>query len=164
MTVFILNYGVVTNTVGYAAEKAATEQKKTEKPTVKEPEPAALIEKAMVSKQATENLQKKYYYDSKGKPDPMYIPWRVQGEVTGKQSGAPGATGVDIVLPETVGAQVCGVVWSPKDPVALVGDKIVHEGDEITSAKVVKINKGEVIFLYGGKTFPVKVGTTLTSF
>ncbi|MDI6783855.1 MAG: hypothetical protein QME64_07155 [bacterium] len=128
--------------------------------TAKEASPLEVIKSA--TEKSTVTFQKKFFYDSKGKADPMYMPWKYidesgvgpAGTVTGKGTEAELSS-----LPESIDKQLAGVVWCAKEPLALIGDKIVREGDEIAHVKVLKINKGEVIFLYAGKKFPVKVSS-----
>ena len=140
--------------LSYAADKPAT----STETTAKAPSPLDIITSA--TEKSTVTFQKKFFYDSKGKADPMLMPWKYIDE-----SAAPTGTGAgkgdqDISsLPESIDKQLSGVVWCPKEPLALIGDKIVREGDEIAHVKVLKINKGEVIFLYAGKKFPVKVSS-----
>ncbi len=52
---------------------------------------------------------------------------------------------------------VRGIVYSEDNPSAVVSNEIVHEGDEIAGATVVKINKNSVEFEMNGKTWTQKV-------
>ena len=52
---------------------------------------------------------------------------------------------------------VKGIVYSDDDPSAVVGNRIVHEGDEIMGARVVKINRDSVVFEMDGKEWTQQV-------
>ncbi|MHC4532106.1 MAG: hypothetical protein ACYSXD_11190 [Planctomycetota bacterium] len=52
---------------------------------------------------------------------------------------------------------VKGIVYSEDNPSAVVSNEIVHEGDEISGATVVKIYKDRVEFEMNGKTWTQKV-------
>ena len=52
---------------------------------------------------------------------------------------------------------VRGIVYSEDNPSAVVSNEIVHEGDEIAGATVVKIHKDRVEFEMNGKTWTQKV-------
>jgi len=128
--------------------------------TAKEASPLDVIKSA--TEKSTVTFQKKFFYDSKGKADPMYMPWKYIDESGVGPAGTEAGKGIEAEvssLPESIDKQLTGVVWCSKEPRALIGDKIVREGDEIAHVKVLKINKGEVIFLYAGKKFPVKVSS-----
>lgn len=138
----------------FAADKSTT----SKDTTAKEPSPLEIITSA--TEKSTVTFQKKFIYDSKGKSDPMLMPWKFIDESATSSSGESGKVMVEPeVLPEGIDKQLTGVVWCAKEPLALIGDKIVREGDEIAHVKILKINKGEVIFLYAGKKFPVKVSS-----
>lgn len=150
LVILVLPLGLV-----QAADKAAMS---TDTTAVKEKSPLDIIDTA--TEKSTVTFQKKYFYDSKGKQDPMLMPWKYMKESgEGAASDIKDSNGDGVTLPENIDKQLSGVVWSAHDPVALIGDRIVREGDEIAHAKVLKINKGEVIFLYSGKKFPVKVSS-----
>jgi hypothetical protein len=52
---------------------------------------------------------------------------------------------------------VTGIVYSEDSPTAVIGTKIVREGDDIMGAKVVKINPDSVDFEKDGKRFTQRV-------
>jgi hypothetical protein len=52
---------------------------------------------------------------------------------------------------------VKGIVHSPDNSCAVIGDQIVHEGDKILDAVVIKINKNSVEFEANGKKWTQKV-------
>lgn len=52
---------------------------------------------------------------------------------------------------------VRGIVYSQDDPTAVIGTRIVHEGDKISDATVVKINRDSVEFESDGKKWVQKV-------
>ena len=141
-----------------AADKTQTKQTTSTQTTTKEASPLDIIKNA--TEKNTITFQKKFFYDSKGKSDPMFMPWRFINESSGSTETGRDITEQEISsLPDGIDKQLTGVVWSMYKPTALIGDKIVREGDEIAHVKVLKINKGEVIFLYAGKKFPVKVNS-----
>jgi type II secretory pathway component PulC len=110
------------------------------------------------------NEQPKFFYDSKGKPDPMAIPWYHKELV---RSTGPGEKPVEVQLSiqESLKGKLTGIVYSETNPAsscALIGEQIVNVGDAVIisqlskSAKVFKINKQDIIIIYEGKTYPVK--------
>ncbi len=52
---------------------------------------------------------------------------------------------------------VKGIVYSEDNPSAIIGTEIVHEGDKVSGATVVKINKDSVEFEMNGKKWTQKV-------
>ena len=69
-------------------------------------------------------------------------------------------------MEEHLKGQVSGIVFCETNPagsLALIGDKIVKIGDLIKiaqlpkSAKILKINKQDVVMSYEGKSYPVKI-------
>jgi hypothetical protein len=52
---------------------------------------------------------------------------------------------------------VKGTVYSDADPLAVIGTQIVHEGDQVSGATIVKINKSSVEFEMNGKRWTQKV-------
>ena len=52
---------------------------------------------------------------------------------------------------------VKGIVYSKDDPSAIIGNEIVHEGDKVSGATVVKINEDSVEFEMNGKRWTQKV-------
>ncbi|MCX7919233.1 MAG: hypothetical protein N3A72_06430 [bacterium] len=155
-SILICFFSISVVSFSFSADKSAS----SKDTTAKEPSPLEII--ASATEKSTVTFQKKHIYDSKGKDDPMLMPWKfIEESGTPSSSGVKGGVkGTDLepaTLPEEIERQVTGIVWCPKEPLALIGDKIVREGDEVAHAKILKINKGEVIFLYAGKKFPVKV-------
>jgi len=55
------------------------------------------------------------------------------------------------------GLIVRGIVYSQDDPTAVIGTRIVHEGDKILDVTVVKINRDSVEFESDGKKWTQKV-------
>jgi hypothetical protein len=156
MKQLLISFAIITVAVGLvqAADKPTTSTQTT---AVKEKSPLEVINSA--TEKNTITFQKKFFYDSKGKQDPMLMPWKYVNESAGSGNAGKGIDGIETTLPEDIDKQLSGIVWSTHEPLALIGDRIVREGDEIAHAKVLKINKGEVIFLYSGKKFPVKVSS-----
>ena len=58
---------------------------------------------------------------------------------------------------ETGRLNVKGIVYSEDNPAILIGTQIVHEGDKVLGATVVKINKDSVEFEMDGKKWTQKV-------
>jgi len=58
---------------------------------------------------------------------------------------------------EPGGLIVKGIVYSEDDPSAVIGTKIVHEGDEVSGVTVVKINKDNVEFKMNDRRWTQKV-------
>ena len=58
---------------------------------------------------------------------------------------------------EPGGLIVRGIVYSEDNPSAVIGAKIVHEGDEVSGVTVVKINKDNVEFKMNDKRWKQKV-------
>jgi hypothetical protein len=52
---------------------------------------------------------------------------------------------------------VKGILYSQDNPAALIADKIIHEGEEIFGAKVLKITKNDVQFEKDGQTWTQEV-------
>ncbi|MFB3897836.1 MAG: hypothetical protein ACE14V_16215, partial [bacterium] len=131
---FVVSVGLV-----QAADKSTTSTQTT---AVKEKSPLEVINSA--TEKSTITFQKKYFYDSKGKQDPMLMPWKYINESGGAAgTGDKGVAEGGLTLPDEIDKQLSGIVWSEHDPLALIGDRIVREGDEIAHAKILKINKGE---------------------
>lgn len=65
-----------------------------------------------------------------------------------------GSTTTEIKTSELV---VKGIVYSEDNPSAVVGNEIVHEGEEVMGATVVKINSDSVVFEMDGKEWTQKV-------
>ena len=106
----------------------------------------------------------KFFYDSKGKADPMAVPWFHKELV---KSPGPGEKPVDVQMSieESLKGKLTGIVYSETNPAsscALIGDQIVNVGDTVIisqlskSAKVFKINKQDIILIFEGKMYPVK--------
>lgn len=52
---------------------------------------------------------------------------------------------------------VKGIVYSEENPSAIIGNKILHEGDKVSGATIVKINKNSVEFEINGQKWSEKV-------
>jgi hypothetical protein len=52
---------------------------------------------------------------------------------------------------------VKGILYSADNPAAIIGTQIVHAGDKISGATVIKINKGSVEFEVDGKKWEQNV-------
>ncbi|UCE98921.1 MAG: hypothetical protein JSV82_06965 [Planctomycetota bacterium] len=64
---------------------------------------------------------------------------------------------VTIAQTETGKLTVRGIVYSEDNPSAVIDDQIVHEGDKILDATIVKINTNSVEFEINGKRWTQKV-------
>lgn len=105
---------------------------------------------------------KRFIYNPAGKRDPMILPWELKAKEPKKpteyaQQIEKPIQELIIPLPASVSENVKGIVYSEEGPLALIGDRIVKEGDEINSVRVVKINPGEIIFFFFGKLHKVTV-------
>ncbi|UCF43543.1 MAG: hypothetical protein JSV99_01040 [Planctomycetota bacterium] len=65
-----------------------------------------------------------------------------------------GSTTTEVKTSELV---VRGIVYSEDNPSAVVGNEIVHEGEEVMGAMVVKINSDSVVFKMNDKEWTQKV-------
>jgi type II secretory pathway component PulC len=63
------------------------------------------------------------------------------------QTGQAGGTGL----------VVKGIVYSKNNPCAIIGDQMVHEGDEVLGVVIVKINEDSVEFGVNGKRWTQRV-------
>ena len=68
----------------------------------------------------------------------------------------------EIEIPETGEPEirrliVKGVLYSEDNPAAVIGTQIVHEGDKISGATVVRINRDGVVLEMNGKRWTQKV-------
>jgi len=50
-----------------------------------------------------------------------------------------------------------GIAWDETEPLALINDLLVKEGDAIQGAKIVKIDFDQVVVRYGTKKFVIKL-------
>lgn len=92
--------------------------------------------------------EEEFNYDSKGKRDP-FVPLVSEGG--GYSSDAYGIAGVSDIRLE-------GIVWDEsKGSVAIINGEIVKEGDKIGFAKILKIEKGFVIFEIGGESIKIEL-------
>jgi hypothetical protein len=81
-------------------------------------------------------------------PTTLRNPMQFRPVTTGTTPGDHGVPGELIVK---------GTVYSETDPLAVVGTQIVHEGDQVAGATIVKINKNSVEFEMNGKRWTQKV-------
>ena len=65
------------------------------------------------------------------------------------------ATTAGAVLSEIV---VKGIVYSKDNPSAVIGTQIVHEGEKISGATIIKINEDNIEFEMNGEKWMQKVG------
>lgn len=52
---------------------------------------------------------------------------------------------------------VKGIVYSEDDPSAIIGSEILHEGDQVSGATIIKINKNSVEFEMNGRKWTEKI-------
>jgi len=50
-----------------------------------------------------------------------------------------------------------GIAWDETEPLALINDLVVKEGDTIQGARIVKIDFDRVVVLYGSKKFVIEL-------
>jgi len=91
-----------------------------------------------------EEMEKMLVYHGGGR-DPLVIPAKKRAEAT---EPAP------IKLPPL---SLKGIVWDESEPLALINDLIVKEGDTIQEARIVKIYFDRVAVRYGSKEFVIKL-------
>lgn len=84
-----------------------------------------------------------FIYDSHGKKDPFAPPVLAGTD----RSGAEMLAGIDLE----------GIIWDENKPVAIINDKVVNVGDEISGAKVIKITQNEVTFYINGQYVHIKL-------
>ena len=82
-----------------------------------------------------------------GLRDPMQ-PGSTTTSANGTKKAGPGI-GVRLI--------VKGIVYSKENPAAVIGTQLVHEGDVISNATVVKINRDNVEFKMNGKRWMQRV-------
>ena len=78
-------------------------------------------------------------------------------ENVGGSDTYPGSTNIDTQTTKAGQLIVKGILYSSNIPTAVIGDKTVHVGDEVSGATVVKINKESVEFEKTGKKWSQKV-------
>lgn len=88
-------------------------------------------------------VSEEFVYDSHGKKDPFSPPVIKAVEKAGTE-----------VL---TGVRLEGIIWDERNPVAVINDKVVSVGDEISGAKIVEIRQNEVIFDVNGQLISVKL-------
>lgn len=86
-----------------------------------------------------------FTYDSHGKKDPFSPPVISAVEKAGTEVLA--------------GVRLEGIIWDEKKPIAVINDKVVGIGDEISGAKIIDIRQNEVIFDVNGQMVTVKLRT-----
>lgn len=100
---------------------------------------------ALASAAAAQTFQ----YDSKGRRDPFTPPVEsgkpiTDAEITGK-------------LTELKGIEVQGIIWDEKNPMAMIEDEIITEGQNFRGAKVVDIQEHAVVMEFKGEMVTIRV-------
>lgn len=90
-----------------------------------------------------EIFTEEFTYDSHGKKDPFSPPVISAVEKAGTEVLA--------------GVRIEGIIWDEKKPIAVINDKVVGIGDEISGAKIIDIKQNEVIFDVNGQMISVKL-------
>lgn len=85
-----------------------------------------------------------FIYNSHGKKDPFSPPI----------IGAVEKTGEEVLK----GVKLEGIIWDEKKPMAIINNKVVGVGDDISGAKIIEIKKNEVIFNFDSQTISVRLG------
>lgn len=88
-------------------------------------------------------IAQEFIYDSHGKKDPFSPPVIKAVEKAGTE-----------VL---TGVRLEGIIWDEKNPIAIINDKVVRIGDEVSGAKITEIRQNEVIFDINGQMISVKL-------
>lgn len=84
-----------------------------------------------------------FIYDPHGKKDPFTPPVISAVEKAGTEVLA--------------GVRLEGIIWDEKKPIAVINDKVVSIGDEVSGARIVEIRQNEVIFDVNGQMVSVKL-------
>ena len=69
----------------------------------------------------------------------------------------PGSVSTNIVDGRPSNLDLKGILYSEQSPSAIIGNKIVHEGEKISDVTILKINKDNVEFEINGKKWTQKV-------
>jgi type II secretory pathway component PulC len=75
---------------------------------------------------------------------------RSKSELQGSESGDSPAP-VAMANLAIVSPAISGIVYSKDRPSAIINGKLIHEGDTIAGAKIIKINRKHVVFEINGK-------------
>jgi hypothetical protein len=108
---------------------------------------------------------KKFFYDSKGKPDPMENPFLIK-EAPKAEPGVKIEAPVQINPAQVIREQLSGIIFAedaPADSIAIVNGKFVKTGNVIKipalpkSIKISKIKREEISVLYESKIYNVRL-------
>jgi len=141
MWMFALGIIPVKKTVRRIAKRSTT-LKVTPEELKKKAEETALSLSRWLEKQEEINQMLVYH---KGQRDPLMLPAE---KVAKARKTAP------IKLPLL---SLKGIAWDETEPLALINDLVVKEGDTIQGAKIVKIDFDRVAVRYGSKKFVIKL-------
>jgi type II secretory pathway component PulC len=76
--------------------------------------------------------------------------------------GGPSKAAAEPVKAEAGHVELTGILYSQDNPAAVIGSKIVHEGDVVDGVKVVKINKNAVEFEKNGVKWTQQAAASAT--
>ena len=88
-------------------------------------------------------------------PETLHDPMQSVAPATVPVTTEPEIKEVEPVKPQN--PVVKGILYSADNPAAIIGTQIVHAGDKISGATVIKINKGSVEFEVDGKKWEQNV-------
>jgi hypothetical protein len=88
---------------------------------------------------------------------PEVYPATLRDPMQFKAPPPPPDTNDTQTVTKTQEIDIKGIIYSEDNPSAIIGTEIVYEGDTVSGAKVVKINKNSVEFEMNGKTWTQKV-------
>ena len=141
MWMFVLGIIPVKKAVKRTAKRSIT-VKVTPEELKKKAKETALSLSNWLEKQ--EEMEKMLVYH-KGPRDPLVLPAKKTAEA---RKPAP------IKLPPL---SLKGIAWDEAEPLALINDLVVKEGDTIQGAKIVKIDFDRVFVRYRSKKFVIKL-------
>ena len=96
-------------------------------------------------------LQTPHYSGYRPRPKPMHEEIAIKPDPDAAAEPKPMAiTSRPRAMPHIV---VRGIVYSKKNPSALIGNKILHVGDVVSGAKIVRITEQSVVFDVNGSTW-----------
>jgi hypothetical protein len=112
------------------------------------------------------DMEPKFFYDSKGKSDPMDLPWEGQEALaaasgTGEKPVEAEVDPLTIIKPEVKGVVFCKE--KPSTSMVIIGESILKTGQTATvkglpkAVKVIKIEPNSVTVSYISKIYKIKI-------
>jgi hypothetical protein len=112
------------------------------------------------------DMESKFFYDSKGKSDPMDLPWEGKEALTAAPGTGEKPAEVEIDPLTIIKPEVKGVVYCKEKPstsMVIIGESILKAGQTATlkglpkAVKVIKIEPNVVTVSYISKTYKIKI-------